>query len=467
MLPIEDEMWDVTVANADVIIDDVRRLVSELLPDAGEDVLFGTWAVGTTYIVVSEDSKCSVCVTFDELEKWLKVLALRDNDASRTDELGMEYGTVIDDDMYMDRLEDLAEVTLIENFVLEVLKWPDDENDSTADFWTADVVRFEVALKDKTTDEDEVDVVKTALEVCLSVNVTWDAVDLPSWEWKDKLAEELLVGDEVWMNSFEPVVAGNSLTAVMAEEESISVARTEFSDARALLLYSRDDVDNNVFVLATTAELDNETYELVTLITVLVDDEVACFVALSSWCKTEVQLERIEDLASITGDDIVELGDKGADGNCVTNEETSSVWLWGETVKGVCFNVTVKEKLLNDERDLVLALAYKGFELTDGRGTVAESWGVVVALDAWYGNDAGDEATYFTVPETVNKSRVNDSVGECDSSLVKDCKVEYTPVFTWRVSLNFSFTCDENDRWLLRSLSVAVMVWLWEEVVEE
>lgn len=84
------------------------------------------------------------------------------------------------------------------------------------------------------------------------------------------------------MNSFEPVVAGNSLTAVMAEEESISVARTEFSDARALLLYSRDDVDNNVFVLATTAELDNETYELVTLITVLVDDEVACFVALSS-----------------------------------------------------------------------------------------------------------------------------------------------------------------------------------------
>ena len=31
-----------TVANADVIIDDVRRLVSELLPDAGEDVLFGT-----------------------------------------------------------------------------------------------------------------------------------------------------------------------------------------------------------------------------------------------------------------------------------------------------------------------------------------------------------------------------------------------------------------------------------------
>lgn len=51
-------------------------------------------------------------------------------------------------------------------------------------------------------------------------------------------------------------------------------------------------------------------------------------------------------------------------------------------MKGVCFNVTVKEKLLNDERDLVLALAYKGFELTDGRGTVAESWGVVVALDA-------------------------------------------------------------------------------------
>lgn len=50
------------------------------------------------------------------------------------------------------------------------------------------------------------------------------------------------------MNSFEPVVAGNSLTAVMAEEENISVARTEFSDARALLLYSRDDVDNNVFV---------------------------------------------------------------------------------------------------------------------------------------------------------------------------------------------------------------------------
>ena len=40
----------------------------------------------------------------------------------------------------------------------------------------ADVVRFEVALKDKNADEDEVDVVK----VCLSVNVTWDAVDLPS-----------------------------------------------------------------------------------------------------------------------------------------------------------------------------------------------------------------------------------------------------------------------------------------------
>ena len=31
-----------TVANADVIIDDVRRLVPELLPDAGVDVLFGT-----------------------------------------------------------------------------------------------------------------------------------------------------------------------------------------------------------------------------------------------------------------------------------------------------------------------------------------------------------------------------------------------------------------------------------------
>ena len=90
--------------------------------------------MGTKCIVVSEDSKCSVCVTFEELEKRLKVLALRGNVASRTDELGMEYGTVIDDDMYMDRLEALAEVTLIENFVLEVLKWPDDENDSTTDF---------------------------------------------------------------------------------------------------------------------------------------------------------------------------------------------------------------------------------------------------------------------------------------------------------------------------------------------
>ena len=44
----------------------------------------------------------------------------------------------------------------------------------------ADVVRFEVALKGKNADEDEEDVVKNALEVCLSVNVTWDAVDLPS-----------------------------------------------------------------------------------------------------------------------------------------------------------------------------------------------------------------------------------------------------------------------------------------------
>ena len=51
-------------------------------------------------------------------------------------------------------------------------------------------------------------------------------------------------------------------------------------------------------------------------------------------------------------------------------------------MKDVCFNVIVKEKLLNDERDLGLALVYKGFELTDGRGTVAESWGVFVALDA-------------------------------------------------------------------------------------
>ena len=84
------------------------------------------------------------------------------------------------------------------------------------------------------------------------------------------------------MNFFEPVVAVNSLTAVMAEEESISVAKTELLDAWPLLLYSEDDVDNNVFVLATTSELDNETYELVTLITVLVDDEVACFVVLSS-----------------------------------------------------------------------------------------------------------------------------------------------------------------------------------------
>ena len=84
------------------------------------------------------------------------------------------------------------------------------------------------------------------------------------------------------MDLREPVVAVNSLMAVMAEEESISVARTELLDARLLLLYSEDDVDNNVFVLATTAELDNETYELVTLITVLVDDEVACFVVLSS-----------------------------------------------------------------------------------------------------------------------------------------------------------------------------------------
>ena len=45
-----------------------------------------------------------------------------------------------------------------------------------------DVVRFEVAFKDITADEVEVevDIVKNALEVCLSVNVTWDAVDLPS-----------------------------------------------------------------------------------------------------------------------------------------------------------------------------------------------------------------------------------------------------------------------------------------------
>ena len=129
------------------------------------------------------------------------------------------------------------------------------------------------------------------------------------------------------MNFFEPVVAVNSLKAVMAEEESVSVARTELSDARPLLLYSEDDVDNNVFVLATSAELDNETYELVTLITVLVDDEVACFVVLSSRRKTEVELERIEDLASFIGDDIGELRDNGADGNCVTTEEISSVWL--------------------------------------------------------------------------------------------------------------------------------------------
>ena len=57
-------------------------------------------------------------------------------------------------------------------------------------------------------------------------------------------------------------------------------------------------------------------------------------------------------------------------------------------MKDVCFNVVVKEKLLNDERDLGLALVYKGFELTDGRGTVAESWSVFVLLAPERGRDA-------------------------------------------------------------------------------